>query len=52
MTKEELMEKIEKEEKWLLQALNDWSEATSYSVDIAFDTVKHYVKEYIEESEA
>jgi hypothetical protein len=48
MTEEELMKKIEKEEKWLIHALNDQTDATSsYSVDIAFDAVKHYVKDYI-----
>jgi hypothetical protein len=48
MTEEELRKKIEKEEKWLIHALNDQTEATSsYSVDIAFDAVKHYVKDYI-----
>ena len=49
MTKEELMKKIEKEEKWLIHALNDQTDVTSqYSVDIAFDAVKHYVKDYID----
>ena len=48
MTEEELIKKIEKEEKWLVHALNDQTEATSsYSVDIAFDAVKHHVKDYI-----
>jgi hypothetical protein len=48
MTEEELMKKIEKEEKWLIHALNDQTDATSsYSVDIALDAVKHYVKDYI-----
>lgn len=48
MTEEELMEKIEKEEKWLIHALNDPTDVTSsYSVDIAFDAVKHYIKDYI-----
>lgn len=48
MTKEELIKKIEKEEKWLIHALNDQTEATSsYSVDIAFDAVMYYVKDYI-----
>lgn len=49
MTSEELMKKIEKEEKWLIHALNDQTDVTSqYSVDIAFDAVKHYVKDYID----
>lgn len=48
MTKEDLVKKIEKEEKWLLQALNDRPYlAASYSVEIAFDTIKHHVKDYI-----
>lgn len=48
MTKEELIEKIEKEEKWLVNALKYHTDITSsYSVDIAFDAVKHYVKDYI-----
>lgn len=49
MTKEELMEKIEKEEKWLIHALNDQTDVTSqYSVDIAIDAIKYYVKDYID----
>lgn len=48
MTKEDLIKKIEKEEKWLVHALNDKTDASyQYSVDIAFDAVKHYVKDYI-----
>lgn len=49
MTGEELMEKIEKEEIWLLYVLNDKGDmASSYDVDIAFDAVKYYVKDYID----
>ena len=49
MTKEELMEKIEKEETWLLYVLLDQPDmASSYSVDIAFDSVKHHIKDYID----
>ncbi len=48
MTSDELIEKIEKEETWLLYVLIDKPDmAFSYSVDIAFDSVKHYVKDYI-----
>lgn len=48
MTKEELIEKIEKEEKWLVNALKERTDITSsYSIDIAFDAVKHYIKDYI-----
>ena len=48
MTKEELMKKIEKEEKWLFHALNKTDKTSAYSVDIAFDAVKHHVKDYID----
>ena len=53
MTKEELMKKIEKEEIWLLYVLNDKGNmASSYDVEIAFDSVKHYVKDYIDSQES
>ena len=34
MTKEELMKKIEKEEKWLFHALNKTDKTSAYSVDM------------------
>ena len=45
MTEEELMKKIDKEEKWLVNALKDRTDI--YCVDIAFDAVKHYIRDYI-----
>lgn len=49
MTEKDLMDKIMWEEKWLLNATH--AAATpqrQYCIEIAFDAVKHYAKDYID----